>query len=91
MRKMLNPVVLTTADGQPLLLPRGTLCVSPESATHRDPAHYVNPDTFDPWRFADLRAEAAEGSGSSATIGLKHQFVSTSVDYVSFGHGKHAW
>ena len=38
---------------------------------------------FDPLRFADMRSE--EGAS------IKHQFVSTSPEYVPFGHGKHAW
>ena len=87
MRKVLRPITLATPDGRPLPLPAGTICVTPETATHHDPENYANPDTFDPWRFADLRAE----KGESGTGGLKHQFVSTSPSYISFGLGKHAW
>ena len=38
---------------------------------------------FDGFRFARMRE--AEGEGT------KHQYVNTSTEYVSFGHGKHAW
>ncbi|OBZ73435.1 hypothetical protein A0H81_06609 [Grifola frondosa] len=45
-------------------------------------AVYAAPDVFDPWRFASMRDEAGEGR--------KHQMVTTSVDYIAFGHGRHA-
>ena len=50
---------------------------------HYDEALYEDAETFDPWRFARMR----ESEGEST----KHQFVNTSVDYIPFGHGKHAW
>ena len=48
-----------------------------------DEEHYPNPDVFDPWRFSNIRDEDGEG--------VKHQLVATALDYVPFGHGKHAW
>ena len=50
---------------------------------HHDGELYANPDVFNPWRFADLRTQEGEE--------LKHQLVSTNSDYITFGHGKHAW
>lgn len=64
-------------------IPAGTMVVAAATATHMDEGNYANATTFDPWRFSDMREEDGES--------LKHQFVSTSVEYVSFGHGKHAW
>ena len=64
-------------------IPKGTVLVAAAHPTHHDEANYVNPEEYDPFRFAKMR----EGEGE----GVKHQFVNTSVDYVSFGHGKHAW
>ena len=46
---------------------------------------YDNPDEFDGFRFAKLR-EADEHDGVT-----KYQMVNTAPDYVTFGHGKHAW
>ncbi|KAH9921475.1 cytochrome P450 [Epithele typhae] len=46
-------------------------------------ALYPDPDTFDPFRYANMRGADGEGT--------KHQFVNTSLDYIAFGHGKHAW
>ena len=64
-------------------LPHGTLVSAASYPTHHDEALYPNADVFDPFRFARMRT--AEGEGE------KHQMVQTSVDYMAFGHGKHAW
>jgi len=78
MRKTLQDTTLS--DGT--FLPAGTIVAGASSATHRDARSYENPDVFDPFRFADMRAE--DGAN------IKHQFVSTSPEYVPFGHGIHA-
>ncbi|CAL1694068.1 unnamed protein product [Somion occarium] len=78
MRKALKDV--TMSDGS--FIPAGTMIVAPAVATHMDDENYTNPEVFDPWRFSNMR----DGDGE----GTKHQFVSTSVDYITFGHGKHA-
>ncbi|KAH9915855.1 cytochrome P450 [Fomitopsis serialis] len=78
MRKTLQDTTLS--DGT--FIPADTLVAGASNATHRDPRNYENPEVFDPFRFADLREE----DGAS----IKHQFVSTSPEYVPFGHGKHA-
>ena len=46
---------------------------------------YDNPNEFDGFRFAKLR-ESDEHDGVT-----KYQMVNTAPDYVTFGHGKHAW
>ena len=64
-------------------IPKGTVIVAPVVAMHMDEDFYPNAYVFDPWRFSTMRQE--EGAA------LKHQFMSTSAEYVSFGHGRHAW
>ena len=78
-RKILKDITLS--DGT--LLPRGTLVVSASDSAHHDEANYADPDVFDGFRFARMR----EGDGEDT----KHQFVHTSLDYMAFGHGRHAW
>ena len=78
-RKAMKDVTLI--DGT--FIPKGTLLAAAAHPTHHDESIYANAEVFEPFRFAKMR----EGDGE----GLKHQFVNTSVDYVSFGHGKHAW
>ena len=78
-RKVMKDITLS--DGT--FLPKGTLVVAAAHSTHRDEVNYTDAETFDPFRFSKLR----EGEGE----GLKHQFVNTSLDYISFGHGRHAW
>lgn len=79
MRKTLVP--LTLSDGT--YIPKGTVMVTPAEATHFDNENYENADVFDPFRFA--REKERDGSA------VKHQYVTTSAEYVPFGHGKHAW
>ena len=50
---------------------------------HHDEKFYENPNVFQPFRFAEMHEEDSEG--------VKYQFVSTSIEYLPFGHGKHAW
>lgn len=71
----------TFSDG--MFIPKGTLILAPSQCLHLDNEHYDNARVFDPFRFSDMRGEEGEGA--------KHQFVSTSLDYLPFGHGKHAW
>ena len=72
---------VTLNDGT--TIPAGTLIVANTYSTHFDDEHYVSAAEFDPFRFARMRE--AEGENT------KHQFVNTSIDYILFGHGKHAW
>ena len=72
---------ITLPDGT--FIPAGTLIGAASYSTHVDDALYTGADTFDPFRFARMR----EGEGES----MKHQYVNTSPDYISFGHGRHAW
>ena len=50
---------------------------------HHDERFYENADAFEPFRFAEIREDNSEG--------VKYQFVSTAIDYLPFGLGKHAW
>jgi hypothetical protein len=45
---------------------------------------YVDPEIFDGLRFEKMRAK--EGEAQS-----RHSLVSLNIDYVLFGHGRHAW
>ncbi|KAI0668027.1 cytochrome P450 [Trametes maxima] len=71
---------VTLDDGT--FIPRGTFVSAASYPTHHDNSLYADPEYFDPFRFARLREE--EGGAT------RHQFVNTSVDYMPFGHGKHA-
>ncbi|KAI0741599.1 cytochrome P450 [Daedaleopsis nitida] len=73
-------VDVTLSDGT--FLPKDTLVVAASYPTHQDEHNYPSPAVFDGFRFSRMRE--AEGEIT------KHQFVNTSVDYIPFGHGKHA-
>ncbi|THH31099.1 hypothetical protein EUX98_g3096 [Antrodiella citrinella] len=70
----------TFSDGT--FIPQGAFVSAAATATHYDTEFYDNAEVFDPWRFSDMRS----GDGEST----KHQMVSTSKEYVPFGHGRHA-
>ncbi|TBU42576.1 cytochrome P450 [Dichomitus squalens] len=77
-RKAMKDVALS--DGT--VLPKGSLIVTASYPIHHDNTIYENANTFDPFRFSRMREVEGEG--------MKYQFVNTSLEYVSFGHGKHA-
>ena len=64
-------------------IPRGTLVVAASGPLHHDESKYADPNVFDPFRFSRMREQEGEST--------KHQYVNTSLDYVAFGHGRHAW
>lgn len=70
----------TFSDGT--FIPKGTFVAAASIPVHYDEEFYENPEIFNPWRFSDIRSEEGEGT--------KHQMVSTSTEYVAFGHGRHA-
>ncbi|KAH7926847.1 cytochrome P450 [Leucogyrophana mollusca] len=70
----------TFSDGT--FVPKGTIVSVASYATHHDDTVYENADVFEPFRFADLREEEGEA--------VKHQMVSTNLEYLPFGHGRHA-
>ncbi|KAH8093069.1 cytochrome P450 [Cristinia sonorae] len=74
-RKTLGPV--TFSNG--ITLPKGTFFSAATSPTHIDEANYENPTMFDPWRFV-----------KTSNGGARQSYVSTNVDYMPWGHGRHA-
>lgn len=77
MRKAMVPY--TFSDGT--FVPKGTWLCAPASAIHT--SDYERPFEYDGFRYERLRKEEGQAA--------KHQMVSTTLDYLSFGHGKHAW
>ncbi|KAF9225192.1 cytochrome P450 [Gyrodon lividus] len=70
----------TFSDGT--VVPKGATVSVAARPTHLDNENYDNADMFDPFRFANIRDDEGEGT--------KHQFVSTNLEYLAFGHGRHA-
>ena len=78
-RKVLKD--MTLLDGT--FLPKDTVIVVATDPAHYDDDNYTNANPFDPFRFARMREADGEDT--------KHQLVNTSLEYMPFGHGKHAW
>ena len=71
---------LTLPDGT--VLPRGTYIGTANSEIMRDPNLWDNPEEFDGLRFYKLRQIPGNEN--------KYQFVTTGIDSMQFGHGRHA-
>lgn len=78
-RKALKP--FTFSDGTHI--PQGTFFNVAVSAIHHDETKYSDPDTFDGFRFANMR----EVSGESH----RHHMVTATTESLHFGFGKHTW
>ncbi|KIJ46006.1 hypothetical protein M422DRAFT_59646 [Sphaerobolus stellatus SS14] len=61
-------------------VPKGALICAPLLARHLDSNVYPAAKEFNGYRFSDLPEEER----------CRHQCVSTSVDFLTFGHGRHA-
>jgi cytochrome P450 len=71
----------TFSDGT--RVPEGALVSAVSPPRHLDDEVYPDAKTFKGFRFSDMRDEEGEGA--------KNQMVATSLDFLTFGHGKHAW
>jgi ent-kaurene oxidase len=78
-RKALQDVVLH--DG--VTIPAGSHISCALAEILRDPEICPNPNSFDGYRHLNLRSQSPEQEN-------RHQFVSTSLDDMSFGYGIHA-
>jgi len=74
----------TFSDGT--FIPKGTYVAATAGPVNMDEKFYEDPFTFKPFRFA----EAREGADNAREVG-KNQMVATNLQYLLFGHGKHAW
>ena len=75
---------VTLADGT--RIPQGTMVSAAAHPTHHDDTLFPDAGTFDAFRFARMRA-----AGERQSASVKHQFTSTSPEFLPFGHGHHAW
>ncbi|KAJ7937373.1 cytochrome P450 [Mycena leptocephala] len=80
-RKVVKTGGFTFSDGT--TVPEGCFVNVATGPTHSNPDVYSNPDEFDAFRFYRLRTEDEEDS-------LRHQFSATNLDYLAWGHGRHA-
>ncbi|KAI6162548.1 cytochrome P450 [Pisolithus thermaeus] len=70
----------TLADGT--FIPQGTTLAFPVYEMHHDDSVFENPNTFEPFRFAETHNKESKGSGN--------QMVTLTPDVLSFGLGTHA-
>ncbi|KAK3944212.1 cytochrome P450 [Diplogelasinospora grovesii] len=88
-RKIVKPEGVTTPSGRcSTHLPKGTFVCGPSYPVLHDPAIYPDPYTFRPFRFAGGSGSSNQGEEGKGEARL--DLTRTSVDYVPFGHGRHA-
>ena len=78
MRKAMKD--FTFLDGT--FIPKGTDIAAASRSMHYDEAFYPDAHEFKPFRSVDLQRDEEGGV---------HQYISTTPEYLAFGHGKHAW
>lgn len=71
----------TFSDGT--FVPKGAFILAAAYPIHHDEQKYPDCEKFDGFRFAKIRSHGG--------LNTTNQFVNTSVDYIAFGHGTHAW
>lgn len=79
---------ITFKDGTHI--PAGTFIETPSLAVLHDAKHYPDPETFNPYRFYDLRTDEKTPDPNSFRTRESYQFVSVTKENTSFGYGKHA-
>ncbi|RDL32692.1 Cytochrome P450 [Venustampulla echinocandica] len=92
LRKVMKDDVVTNL-GVPLK--KGSIVSFLASAAQMDPGKYENALEFDPWRFSrvtekDRKEKPGEEFPVTSTGHHPQAFVTTSPEYLTFGHGKHA-
>ncbi|KAF8513190.1 cytochrome P450 [Gautieria morchelliformis] len=70
----------TFSDGT--RVPKGAMVSAVATPRHLDEEVYSDANTFKGFRFSDMRKEEGEAA--------KNQMVATSLDFLPFGHGRHA-
>lgn len=65
-----------------MTVPAGCTLAIPFYVINNDPENYSDPKAFDGFRFERMRKQEGEN--------LKHQIVTLDLEYILFGHGRHA-
>lgn len=68
-----------------LAIPAGYTVAIAGAGIHFDPDIYEDPDTFNGFRFSDMREK-----GTNEYDPLRHQMVSLDTSFLLFGYGRHA-
>ena len=71
----------TFSDG--MVVPAGNAIGTPILPLHHKDPSLPHPEIFDGFRYSRMNEKN--------TGPTKHQMVNTSLDYLTFGHGKHVW
>lgn len=90
-RKVVAKKGITTPEG--VHLPYGANVAVPAYGIHNDENNYTNPFVYDALRYVKQKESldaAEEGNGDNYIQKANLSMVSTSAEYLPFGHGRHA-
>jgi cytochrome P450 len=88
-RKVMAPEGVTTPQG--VYCPAGSIISVPANGIHNDPSIFTDADQFKPFRFANLRDDIGRDNNPEGILKrANYGFVTTSTEYLPFGHGRHA-
>lgn len=88
-RKVIAKEGITTPSG--VHLPFGNYCAVPNLSVLSDANIYPEPETFKPWRFAEIRRDIDTGDRPKDHLAsARLTFPATSNDYLTWGNGRQA-
>ncbi|KAK9800101.1 putative Cytochrome P450 [Seiridium cardinale] len=88
-RKVVAKEGITTPSG--VHLPFGNYCAVPNLAVLSDSSVYPEPESFKPWRFAEIRHDIDTGDRPKDHVtSARLTFPATSNDYLTWGNGRQA-
>jgi hypothetical protein len=81
----------TFSDGT--TIPAGNYMSVAVSTIHENPSTYINPLSFDGLRFSRLSEKTRGGTAAveRSEDGWMHRLTGTSLNYLTFGGGRHIW
>ncbi|KAL4884492.1 cytochrome P450 [Aspergillus karnatakaensis] len=83
-----NGVDLKTTGDQPLHVPPGVKLCVPAHSIHRDPEFYIEPLSYNAFRF--VTEPSTDSSGVSESPSKRPSLATTTNSFLVFGHGRHA-
>jgi len=66
-----------------MVVPAGSSIAAPITMFQIEETNLANPEEFDGFRYSRM--------SNNSAVPTKHQMVNTDLNYLVFGHGKHAW
>ncbi|KAI9754994.1 MAG: hypothetical protein M4579_004468 [Chaenotheca gracillima] len=88
-RKVVHKDGFTFSDGTHIR--PGAIAAAPQYSIHHDEDFYHNANSYEPYRFLDMRASSSSDKDRSSHLASSQLSANaTSTEWMPYGHGKHA-